>query len=147
MSFTLFNDGRCQASGCEQSAKQFGFCDRHYRAEVGRRWHALRIEGRTTQPLPCFDSERWMEYEVHWADTTLKPVNACTDCTPDHQRAMMMAGRCVHPETVFVRRGGAVEGFNADNLDKYLVACAGGLGKVVNAPSAEERQRILEGRL
>lgn len=144
MSFTLFNDGKCQA--CAKPAKQFGYCDDHYRMEVGRRWHELRIEGRTKQVPACFTAQGWMEYEVHWAETTRKPVNPCSDCTPEHKARMMAAARCAHPETVFVKRSGSVEGFSMDNIDDYMAACAGSLGKVVHSPSAEERQRILESR-
>lgn len=144
MNFTLFNDGTC--SWCKKRAVSLGYCQEHYDKVVADKWHALRIEGRTNPVPACFDEMRWMEYEVHWAETTLAKTNPCKDCTPMWKQAQVLQGRCAHPETVFVQKDGAVEGYNFDRIEEYHRACAGLLGKVIHIVSAEERLRLLEAR-
>ncbi len=147
--FTLFAD-KCVNDFCEKPATRFGFCAEHYEQEIDFQWDKLQAEGRVQPRWECFDTDRqWQEYEVH--SLTGKAVrtvatNPCRDCTPEYQREMLAAGRCRHPETVFVRRKGSdIEGFNAEKFRSWTEAVRGERGPVVMMPSVAARMQATTG--
>lgn len=56
------------------------------------------------QPIPdCwFSRGDWIEWQKLAAEARHRP-EICADCLPWWRDAMVAAGRCAHPETVFVR--------------------------------------------
>lgn len=142
--FTMFAS-RCQAEGCGKKADAFGYCSHHYEYEIRRRHASLTHRNATTPRPPCFDSEwSWMEYQVMSAEcveSTAKPLaKPCADCTPQRRDAMIAAGRCNHPETVFVAsKTEGLMGFNADDGMRWLEACDGAAGKVISMPTTQAR--------
>ena len=70
-------------------------------------------------PLPrkapaCFPSQqKWEQYKVLAQLTAEDGFTYCTDCTPAHRDAMIVAGRCKYPGTTFGRNGGVLVGRRA----------------------------------
>lgn len=52
---------------------------------------------------PCFTAEQWMDWRTPHNSVRMVAKNYCEDCTPDYQAEMLATGRCIHPETIFIR--------------------------------------------
>lgn len=71
---------------------------------------------RTRDSRPaCFESEQqWREWCALAGLSGLPRCRYCVDCTPEFLDAMAAAGRCEHPETVFVLdKGESVRGLHS----------------------------------
>ena len=146
--------GVCNVVGCKSPSGMFGVCRTHEREAVAEYFDAAVAEGvcSATEP-PCFASnEEWREYVVAHAMSrgerkTTPPVDFCRDCTVKHKDSMMAAGRCTHPETVFIRSDryqGDVIGVSMGRLStQWESAMMGMYGPVVKLPPPETTEQIL----
>jgi len=106
-----FFPGKCREAGCNRPAGAFSVCKEHQSVEVNRQFIAL-VKSRQAHPdaLPCFNStDEYREYVVAYklaqpngVGSQFK-VDPCRDCDPKYRDRMIAAGRCQHPETVFIR--------------------------------------------
>lgn len=160
--FFSFEAGGCTYPYCDQEAEHLGFCAKHYRLEMDRRHRAVVSKGLDRPMWPCFDDEQsWRDYEVLCTQAPggggvkararqAQPANACADCTHEYRNRMVAAGRCKHPETVFIMRnlgsGGTVHtGINGDQSE-WVRAVEGRIGAVVGAPDPHLVAKIMESK-
>lgn len=136
--------------GCAEFGSTFGYCKPHYLEEINARHERLEAKGKT-QPRPaCFPTDlQWREYEVFSLDapdSRMQRADPCRDCSPDYRARMAAKGLCRNPETVFVRRGGAVEGITSERFSLWQKACRGQAGEVVGMPAIDDRMAAEEAR-
>lgn len=101
---------KCRVAGCNRSAGVFSVCKEHEERELRVFYLKMVRDGQAPHfAPPCFPSEQaFREYAVAFklsqASGTGKQfmVDPCRDCTPKYRDAMAAAGRCQHPETVFI---------------------------------------------
>lgn len=93
----------------------------------------------------CFDSEeQWREFKRIWNFSLRgRKVNICHDCTGERRDKMASAGRCAHPETVFVEVDGEVIGINGDKWTTWLGAVSGKRGVLLSPPKREVRDAFI----
>lgn len=140
--FSIFAT-QCMRDDCVQPGDTFGYCKPHFLEEINARHERLTHQGKTRPKPECFPSEaQWREYEVFSLDapdSRLQKAEPCNDCTPDYRARMAANGSCGRPETVFVRRRGAVEGITAERYTRWHKACRGEVGPVVGMPAIGDR--------
>lgn len=101
----------CRVPGCLNLAGSYGVCRSHQDGLVKDAFDAAVREGVCSATSPsCFPSStEWREYVVaavlcrNTSERRAAPVEFCRDCTPEYKREQMEAGKCAHPETVFIR--------------------------------------------
>ena len=115
------------------------------------------IDGSALPEAPkCFDSSlAYREYAVAFylaqpsGHGSQFSVDHCRDCEPKFKRQMVEAGRCSHPETVFIRserHAGDTIGVPLTDLSKsgpWESAVMGMSGPVVSMPQPEVIDKIV----
>lgn len=143
--FSIFST-QCMRDPCTQPGDTFGYCKPHFAEEIQARHERLSAQGKTRPKPHCFHSEaQWREYEVFALDapdSRLPKADPCSDCTPDYRARMAAAGLCDRPETVFIKRRGALEGITAQRYSLWLKACRGEAGVVVGMPAIDDRMAV-----
>lgn len=135
----------------------FGVCQTHEPDAIRHEYLRLVIEGRALPEAPrCFESTlAYREYAV--AFYLAQPsghgsqffVDHCRDCGPKFKQRMVEAGRCSHPETVFIRSeryAGDTIGVALTDLSKsgpWESAVMGMSGPVVSMPQPEVIDKIV----
>lgn len=145
---------------CERQASgPLGACKDHNELAIDRLFaDAVRYGGAKTQPPACFTNKQWREYVVAAALPALErpgrelraiaPIDFCRDCHKRHRDAMTEAGRCAHPETVFIvehRTGDAIGVPLKDPTKPRLweQAIMGVSGNVIGMPPPEQIERAM----
>ncbi len=147
--------GKCIVEFCINQGGHLGYCKEHYEHAILRRHARLRAAGANAPTPACFPSDSdWREYEVLSANARFgsrarkQPLgaNPCLDCTPEYQARMLAAGKCAHPETVFIkRRDSGVEGVNKQSRGQWVLAVTGALGPVVKRPDSATSVNTMKG--
>jgi hypothetical protein len=156
LSLSLF-PRKCKHIDCNSTAGVFGVCRAHEFDAVRRQYLKLVVDGSALPEAPkCFDSTRaYREYAV--AFYLAQPsghgsqffVDHCRDCEPKFKKRMVEAGRCSHPETVFIRSerfAGDTIGVSMIDLSKsapWESAVMGMSGPVVSMPDPEVIDKIV----
>ena len=103
-------------------------------------------DGLAELPMPdCFDeTEQWKQYQKLWRMSKgTARVDVCFDCLPHYRDEMIKAGRCAHPETVFVEADGEVVGVNGKKWSTWLHSVSGKRGFVVSPPDKQVRDKFI----
>lgn len=147
---------KCRHEGCGEKSTTFGFCKLHEGPAISRRFAALVEAGMCSPIAPsCFESQAaWEAYAVAFelANQNNKggryEVEFCRDCTPGHRQRMLEAGRCEHPETVFVKSDRFNDVIGVAMLDRkrsepWERAMMGMSGQVVAMPPSEVVNQVI----
>lgn len=141
------------------SSGHLGVCKSHTEMAVDRLFNsAVYYGGAKAVAPPCFTRQQWREYIVAAALPALErsrkelraiaPIDFCRDCHPAHRNAMTQAGRCSHPETVFIieHRSGDAIGVPLKDPTKPRIweqAIMGVSGNVFGMPASEHIERAM----
>lgn len=156
LSLSLF-PRKCKHVDCNSTAGVFGVCRAHEFDAVRRQYLRLVIDGSALpEAPPCFDStQAYREYAVAFylaqpsGHGSQFSVDHCRDCEPKFKQRMVDAGRCSHPETVFIRSerfAGDTIGVPLTDLSKsgpWESAVMGMSGPVVSMPNPEVIDKIV----
>lgn len=138
----------------------FGVCADHQRIAIRRRFSMYASQGCVDHNAPkCFDSlDQWHEYTVaYYLSSSAKGnfrgipprMDYCRDCTKKHKERMLEAGRCSHPETVFIQPDGRDQDVIGVALTDYRKsgvweqAVMGMSGAVVTMPPGDVIESVL----
>ena len=146
--------GQCSVAGCNSSSGVFGVCHIHERELIQGQFYQAVDRGVCSQEKPpCFSTDdEWREYVVanvlsRDKKSKVPVIDYCRDCTTQHKDSMMAAGRCIHPETVFIysdRHQGDVIGVSMGRLStQWESAMMGMYGPVVKLPPHETIAEML----
>ena len=141
-------------AGCNSASGVFGVCRTHEHEVIQTQFYQAVDAGICSKEKPpCFSTDaEWREYvvaNVLSRDKKSKSPNIdfCRDCTIRHKESMVTAGRCVHPETVFIRSDrhqGDVIGVSMGRLStQWESAMMGMYGPVVKLPPPQIIDQIL----
>lgn len=103
-------------------------------------------DGLAELPMPeCFDNaEQWSQYQKLWRlSKGSARLDMCYDCLPHYRDEMIKAGRCTHPETVFVEECGEVVGISGRKWSTWLHSVSGKRGLVVSPPDKQVRDKFI----
>lgn len=142
---------RCRTEGCKRSAGVFSVCKEHEERELRVAYLKMVRDGQVQHLAPpCFGSDQeFREYAVAFKLSQPSEVgkqfyvDPCRDCTPVYRDKMIAAGRCQHPETVFIRSARfAGDRIGVPLLDEkkaapWEAAIMGLSGPVVGLPAPE----------
>ena len=152
--------GRCLGDGCGSAAGLFGYCPTHEPEFVVQAFDRYVTGGAAAREKPtCYESQqKWMQYVVAYIFCSAPDrrdgvtVEHCKDCTPKYRDEQIAAGKCQHPETVFIKSesSGTLIGVpltdmsSQHKVQRWEKAVMGVSGAVVSLPNPEVLSKIIE---
>lgn len=139
----------CKAPGCSLAAGVLGYCARHSEFNIKDAFLAAVEKGYASPHMPpCFGAMAdYQEYIVRFIVSmwgtgarARNEVDYCRDCSMSFKSDMEKAGRCNHPETIFLydeRLHGDLIGVSCANPARWEASIIGSFGHVVRVPPDE----------